>query len=265
MNSPGPTEQATYYAENPLAVSFGMLWRIARRFGLVTGGMLFLIFAAAKLGRMKFPATSARLAPRFASLVGFEQVPAEVQSTIAPHVAAAHAGGLTLSAVAQPIIVGRKRLYEFLFLEPSGRTFAILSWSEEAAGSELSRTMTFTCSSLLPQDRELQTTTQLAAPQHGQIEMADFAELLPAWIEMEFLPIGILASEVARRHRERAAARGGVVPLNLDNPVPQLLTSAERAFHFMVERQLLVPLAPAAVGRLRKSAGQSVIEAELAT
>jgi hypothetical protein len=265
MPMSGPFEHATYYAENSLAVSHGMLWRIARRFGYVTGGLIFLFFAAAKLFRMRLPPSSARLPPRFAPLISFDQVPGDVQASLAPHVAAANAGGLTLTGVARPVVIGSKRLLEFLLLEPSGRSFAVLSWSEETSGTEVSRTLTFTVSSLLVQDRELQTIAQLAAPPFGVIEQADFAELLPDWIEMEFLPFGTPASQVAGRHAERAAIRSDIVPLNLDNPVPQLLASAERAFQLMVERGLLVPLDSAALERLRKSAGQAVIQAELAT
>ncbi|MCI0357445.1 MAG: hypothetical protein L0211_03045 [Planctomycetaceae bacterium] len=246
---------ATYYTENLFGLSYWRLFKVTAMQSVAGALIVFPVVAFRKLIRWKFRPTSAQQRPAEFDLVSPAEFPADAGAAVAPLVGVAVSAGFEVVLCHRKSVIGRKREYTVLLVEPTGRMAVEITWIWQGVGQIENAQVTFTCESKLAGGRELNT---LANPMIEALR-----EFLPEWVEFQFLPDGTPPNVVLATHRQAISDRGDGAAVPRPQWIAGYLASAQRAFDHFIARGMLVPISPAEVKRLRAIDAEPIVRAEL--
>lgn len=249
------SDSSTWYADNMFCLTYWQLMKLSWTQGLIGVLLVFPFFAFRKLVRWQFVPTSAQLRPAELQVLSPNDLPADVRAAVAPLVGAAVNAGLELALCHRKPVIGDKREYVIFLAEPTGRLGVEIIWTWQRVGQTENATTVFTCGSRLTGDREINTVANaLAQVLRG---------ILPAWVEIQFLPEGTPPEMVIAAHRQAIADRNDVVAVAPSEWTAQYLRSTQRGFDHLISVQMLIPISPAEAARLRTVNVEPIVRAEL--
>jgi hypothetical protein len=258
MSNPyqSPAASDTYYTADELRLSYGSLWRRLRKFGTITGTIIFVWFAIRKVIGWRFPASYGRHRPDELHFIDPTQVPWEVQNAVQDGVRSVQQAGFELLAITHVPHIGSKWEYGFLFAAADKPMFATIGWYRVRVGQFVKATVGFHCASLLSGNRQLHTT--------ANVEARELSELIPPWIEVDWLPESASIQQVIEHHAATIAIRPDLVSLERGRALELMVATARQTFDYLVRQRLLRPLTTAEVEALKLVHDEPVVIAELA-
>lgn len=244
-----PQLNVAYYTDEITLLSARTIWRISRQAQLLAP-LVFGFFLLRKCLRLPFQAKYGSPRPTELHTVGIETLPAEARDAFAERFPALDASGYLLAFCTMMPFIGAKSGASAVFLSQTGESYATIVWLKIKLG-KLERSDTiFACHSTLQTGGEL-TTASL--PRDLWIP-----EMIPPETTVSLLPKGAPQHEVIRAHRERLASPQ-FKPNLLDaaSLAEYLLSSTQRLYDHLINKNLYRRLTDAEVSRLVSASGKS--------
>jgi hypothetical protein len=236
------SELPQFYTDDITLMPPAVIWRTVRRQSLVGCVLLFPYFAARKLLRLRHRANHGTARVTALPLLPEEQIPKDVGLAFKPFMEVCKACQMDPVQYIRSPCIGNKTSFSSIWLDPTGRTYANMTWIDIQLGG-LRRTKTvFACHSWLQSGVELHTAPM--APEDW------IPEIVPPNQDILALAADTSPSQVIDRHRERIAARSDVCVFDEESLRQAILRSSQEIFDYMVARGIYSPLTKAETERL---------------
>lgn len=240
-----PIESPQYYTDDITTLPISAIWRFARRQGVVSCSILFPMFLARKLLKLRFPANHATCRVTELPAIRQEDLPADIQSDLDPLEAACRDAGMEhVRTFRVPWIGGKSGVFS-IWLDPSGDVYCNITRINLQLGSIRKSKTVFACHSRLTSGVDLHTAP--VAPQDW------IPELIPPSQDFAPLPPDTLPAAVIQRHRERVSGLTGIIRFDTKTLIDEVLRASQQMFDFLLAKGIYTPLSSTEVKRLQSA------------